>query len=128
MEEFVEKLKQGATKVIGEAEKLTNKAVIKTGNLVTKTKFNYAISTNEGKIKDILAEVGRSVYDEFKNGNFFPQEVEEKLKVVDTLYEEIAELKGKIADMENTILCPECGAYTDGESAFCSKCGAKIKE
>lgn len=126
-EQFVEKIKQGADKVFTEAEKFAGSAVNKTGNLINKTKLNYAIGTNEGKIKDILAEIGKSVYNEYKNGSEFPEDIAEKLSCVDTLYDEIAELKAKIADMSNSVVCPECGEYCSADGDFCSKCGAKIK-
>lgn len=127
MDEFVEKIKKSAAKVFDEAEKFTNAAVAKTGGIVNKTKLNYAIGASEGKIRDILAEVGRSVYDEFKDGGEFPPEIDERLKAVDILYDEIAELRAKIADMQNSIICPACSAYNDVENIYCSKCGVKMR-
>ncbi len=126
-EQFVEKIKQGADKVFSEAERFAGSAVNKTNNIISKTKINYAIGANEGKIKDILAEIGKSVYDEYKNGSEFPEDIAEKLSSVDTLYDEISELKAKIADMNNSVCCPECGEYCPNTSEYCSKCGAKIK-
>ena len=127
MEDFVSKLKQTAGKVVTEAEKFASVAVSKTGNLVSQTKMNYTISSNEGKINEILAEVGKLVYDEFKQGSQVPDEIAEKFEIVDELFDEIAELKSKIADMKNAVICSECGEYNPVESTFCSKCGAQIK-
>lgn len=126
MDEFVEKLKQGANKVFGSAEKFTTAAVDKAGNMVEQTKLSYAIKVNEEKIKDIFAELGKRVYDEYCSGSEFPEEMNEKMKIVDTLNDEISEMKMKIADMKNTVICSACGAYNQSENVYCSKCGEKI--
>ena len=127
MDEFVEKLKQGANKVFGNAEKFTTAAVDKASNMVEQTKLNYAIKVNEEKVKDILAELGKSVYEEYCNGSEFPDDMNEKMQTIDTLKEEIAEMKAKIADMNNTTVCGSCGAYNHNDNIFCSQCGEKIK-
>lgn len=126
MEEFVSKLKTGATKVFESAEKITSNAISKTSTMVSKTKLNYAISANESKIKDIYAKLGKYVYDEYKAGSTFPDDIAEDLSTVETLYDEIDELKAKIADMENSTVCPECGAYNKNGAVYCSKCGEKL--
>lgn len=125
-EQFFNKLKMGADKVFSEAEKFAGNAVNKTSNLINKTKINYAVNANEEKIKDILAEVGKIVYNEFKSGSEFPEDISQKLSAVEELYDEVAELKAKIAENDNSILCPQCGEYCSKESEYCSKCGSKI--
>ncbi len=124
----MDKLKKGATKVFGEAEKFASAAVGKTGELVDQAKLNYAINSNEGKIEDIFAEVGKIVYDEYKNGDIYNAEITEKLKTVDMLAEEIDELKVKIALLKKSVICPDCGAYNANSNEFCSKCGAELSE
>ena len=126
MEEFVEKLKQEATKMVKEAEKITTNVVEKTGNMVSKTKINYAISSNNGKIKDLLAEIGQVVYDEYKNGSEFPEAIAEKLALIDNIYDEIDGLKAKIADVDNSVVCPNCKSFNRPDSSYCTKCGTKI--
>lgn len=127
MEDFVSKLKQTAGKVVAEAEKLTSVAVSKTGNLVSQTKMNYTINSNEGKIKEIFSEIGRYIYDEYKKGAEVSEDILEKFEIVDEMFDEINELKTKIADMKNAVICEECGEYNSQESTFCSKCGAQLK-
>ena len=126
MEEFVEKLKHEATRMVKEAEKLTSNVVEKTGNVVSKTKINYAISSNNGKIKDLLAQIGQVVYDEYKNGSEFPDTIAEKLTLIDNIYDEIDELKAKIADVDNSVVCPNCKNFNKADSVYCAKCGSKI--
>jgi len=126
MEDFVSKIKKGAKKAFGEAEKFTSAAVTKTGNAVNQTKMNYAINGNEDKIKNILSEIGAIVYEEYKSGCEFPENIDVKLKAVENLYDEIAELKAKIAEMNKTVVCPKCGNYIASDSVFCANCGFKI--
>ena len=126
MEEFVSKLKTGAVKVFEGAGKVTNTAISKTGTMVNKTKLNYAISSNESKIKDIFAKLGKYVYDEYKAGSEFPEEIANELSLAEGLFDEIDELKAKIADMENAVVCPKCGIYNKNDAEFCSKCGNKL--
>lgn len=126
MEEFVEKLKKEATKMVKEAEKLTSNVVEKTGNMVSKSKINYAISANEGKIKELLAEIGQVVYNEYKNGSEFPEEIAEKMQLIDNIYDEIDELRTKIADVDNSILCDSCKSFNKAGSVYCAKCGSKL--
>ena len=127
MDEFVEKIKSGAAKVFTEAEKFTNSAVEKTSSVVNQTKLNYAVGVNEKKIKDVFAQIGKAVYDEYKNGGECPEAIADDLKLIDSLYDEIAELKAKIADMKNSVVCSKCGAYNTNESIFCSQCGEKLQ-
>lgn len=126
MDDFVEKIKQGAAKVFDEAEKVTNAAVNKTGSVLNQTRVGYAINASEAKIKALCAEIGNFVYDEYKRGNEFPEDINERLKKIDSLYEEINELKLKLADLKNSKICPSCNAFNDNENTYCAKCGEKI--
>lgn len=126
-EQFFGRIKQGADKVFSEAEKFAGAAVNKTTGLINKTKINYAISANEEKIKDILAEVGKIVYDEFESGSEFPEEMGQKLSIVKELKDEVEELRAKIADADGKTPCPSCGAYCSDDGEYCSKCGEKIR-
>lgn len=127
MEEFIEKVKNGASKMFAEAEKLTGTATQKTGAFVSRAKLNYAVTANENKIKDICEDIGKSVYEEYKSGSEFPEPIAEKLKEIDTLYDEVTELKTKIADLKNSVICGECGEYNSAEGTYCSKCGVRLK-
>lgn len=127
-EQFMGRIKKEADKVFSEAEKFAGKAVNKTNNLISKTKLNYTIGSNETKIKDILAQIGKAVYDEYKNGSEFPEDISQKLKTVDLMYEENAQIKSKIADMDNSVMCGVCGEYCDKNAVYCSKCGAEINK
>lgn len=128
MEDFIKKMKNEASKVIGEAGKLTGTAVEKTGSFVNCAKLNYVVGANENKIKEIYAEIGKFVYVEYKSGNQIPESILEKMQEIDILYDEINELKTKIADLKKSVICTECGEYNNGENVFCSKCGSKLKD
>ena len=128
MEEFVEKLKHGALKLKKEAGKLTGEVVQKTKETIDKTKYNYSISTAETRKKQILQELGAKLYEEYKNGAEFDGEVKEKCIQIDSIIEEIDEFKNQIAQINNSVVCPKCGALVNEKAVFCDKCGLKLDE
>lgn len=128
MEDMFNKVKQGAAKAIDEAEKFTKSAVKKTKGAIDQTKLKYTVSEIEDKIKDILAQMGTVIYNEYKDGAEFNEELSEKCTQIDSFYKEIEEIKAKIAELKNSTVCPSCGAMVGDEDSYCPKCGAKKGE
>ena len=126
MDEFLEKLKNGAIRVRDEAGKIAETAVSKTKEVVDKTKCNYAISGIEKKIDVIMISLGEVLYSEYKDGAVFDDEIVDKCRQIDDLIEEINAVKSKMAEMGDVISCANCGEIVPSESAFCPKCGNKI--
>jgi len=128
MDDMFNKVKQGAAKAIDEAEKFTKCAVKKTKGAIDQTKLKYTVSEIEDKIKDVLAQMGTVIYNEYKNGAEFNEDIAEKCAQLDSFYDEISEIKAKIAELNNSTVCPNCGAMIGAEDFFCPKCGAKKSE
>lgn len=128
MEDMINKVKLGAAKAIDEAEKFTKNAVKKTKDVIDQTKYKYTISEIETKIKDVLAELGASIYNEYKEGSEFDDDIAQKCSQLDEFYQEIEEIKTKIAQLTKTTVCKNCGALINNESVFCPKCGAKKED
>lgn len=126
MDDFLNKVKEGATKVFSEAEKFTNAAVNKTKTVVDKTKYNYTISGIETKIHEILKELGAKIYGEYKNGAEFDADILENCAQIDSLKQEIADIRAKIAEIDSAAICKSCGEIVSEGSLYCSKCGEKI--
>ena len=126
MEDIFNKLKKGAIQVKDEAEKFTKDAVDKTKKVIDRTKYNYTVSEAEGRIKNILAELGRKLYEEYKDGAEFDEDISEKCEKIDEIQKDIDEIKQKIAETHNGKICSECGAIIDDDDTFCKKCGNKI--
>lgn len=125
MSEFFDKVKSGANKMLDEVAKVAKTASQKTNNAVTQTKLSYSAHETEGKIKSIYAEMGKKVYDACKAGGEIP-DFAESIEKIDKMYEEIAELKAKIAELKESVQCEKCGEYTKAGSKFCPKCGAAL--
>ena len=125
MSDILNQLKQGAEKLINNAEKISKTAVKKTKDTIDQTKLKYTVSETEDKIKDILAEMGERIYTEYKNGRELDEDLSEKCRLVKSLYEEINDLKAKIAELNDSVVCPVCGSMMSKEACFCPKCGNK---
>ena len=125
MEDMLNKVKQGAAKAIDGAEKLTKTAVKKTKDVLDKTKYKYSVSEIDDNITKVLAELGRTLYNEYKNGAGFEGDVLKNCEQIDAYYAEIDEIKAKIAELSNSGICKNCGAEVLQDAAFCSKCGEK---
>lgn len=125
MDEFVNKVKQGAIKVKDEAEKFANVAVEKTKVVIDRTKYNYSISGLETKMNEILCQLGEKLYGEYKNGSEFDEEISAKCAQIDVIKKEINEFKTKIAEAQNCDICAECGEFVANNALYCPKCGTK---
>lgn len=127
MNDILNKLKRGVMQVKDEAEKLTKDTVDKTKKVIDRTKYNYTISELESRIKDILAELGKKLYDEYENGAEFDGEIKDNCQKIDELKNEINEIKLKITQTTNTKICTDCGSLIDKDDSFCKKCGNKAE-
>ena len=70
MEELFDKIKDGATKTKDAASRLAKEVAKRTSNAITSTKLSYSINEANNKIKDIYAEIGKSIYEKYLKGEF----------------------------------------------------------
>lgn len=127
MEEVFDKIKEQANKAKDGAVQVTKSVLEKTNSFVNQTKLKFSISEAENKIKDVYAEIGKCVYENYHNTGVVVDGTEEKISKIDDIYDEIAELKKQLSELKDGEKCPSCGEYNDSDDLFCSKCGAKIK-
>lgn len=128
MDGIFDKVKTSLSKAKNEAGKYSKVAIQKTSNLVSQTKYSFAVNDAENKIVAVMAEIGEYVYSEYLQGSEFPAEIAEKCENVDRLKEEIASLKEKIADLKDATVCTSCGEYNNSENVYCAKCGNKLHD
>ncbi len=128
MDNFLGKIKTNFSKAKDEAEKYSKLAIQKTSNLVSQTKYNFAVNDAENKIVTVMAEIGEYVYSEYLSGAEFPADVAAKCEDIDALKEEIASLKERIADLKDATVCSSCGEYNSSENIYCAKCGEKLRQ
>lgn len=123
MSDFMDTLKDKAGKFLKGAESVTKTTIKKTSESVNTLKLNYSIKEVENSIDGILKDLGKMIYDEYKNGAEFTGIYLDNCEKIDEYYEEIEILKTKIAETNNKRLCPNCGKYNEADSNFCSDCG-----
>jgi hypothetical protein len=126
MEEILEKLKSGADKLKKGAKKVTKQVVRKTNDAVSQTKINFAINETESKVTEIYENMGRNIYREYLKSGEAEESMIESCIQIDKLFEEIDDLKEKIAELKQSVKCTECGEYNKNGAAYCSTCGAQL--
>ena len=126
MDEIFGKIRGGATKAKDGATKIAKEVAKRTTNAITHTKLTFAVNETQNKIKDIYGEIGKNLYAKYLDGEDCGEEFADSFDQLDKLMEEVEALNSKIAELKNSLKCPECGAYNPNESDFCAKCGAHL--
>lgn len=126
MDDFFDKLKDGAGKAKDGAERLAKEVAKRTSNAITHTKLSFAINEAQNKVKDTCSEIGKLVYKKYLDGEAFPEEFSPLLSQIDALMEEESILTQKLNELKNNIVCTDCGAKNAAGSKFCSSCGQTL--
>ena len=114
-EDILNKAKRGA-ELVGQ----------KTGDFVEVTKLKMAASDVEKEIAATFEGLGRLIYDAQKSDEDVSEMVEDCVSSIDELQEAAEAIREQIYAYKNMNRCVACGAVTDKEAAFCSKCGAPL--
>ena len=125
MNDVMEKIKGQASKLKDGAVKLTRKVVGKTNNVVDQTKVKFAISDVTGKINDVYTKIGEELYKSRTDGTSAPDFAAEYEKL-DSLHDEVRDLKAQLSELKETKQCPNCSTYNDRDNEYCSKCGTYL--
>ena len=127
MEELFDKIKDGATKTKDAASRLAKEVAKRTSNAITSTKLSYSINEANNKIKDIYAEIGKTMYEKYlDNGD--ESDFASEFEKISVLMQDIEILETKKAELKNVLRCAECGTLNPTTSEYCAKCGAKLAE
>lgn len=126
MDEIFDKIKDGASKAKDGATKLAKEVAKRTSNVITHTKLTFAVNEAQNKIKDIYGEIGKTLYAKHLDGIECGEEFADSFEQIDKLMDEIEALNSKIAELKNSLKCPECNAFNPIEADYCSKCGAHL--
>jgi len=126
VDKLIDTIKKGLSIAVTEAGKITKTVAGKTNNFVDVTKLNLALNEAEKKVSALYEKIGETVYGKYAEGELNCNEFDEILKEIDAFKAEQESLKAQIAELKNSITCPECGANNDKGSEFCSKCGSKL--
>lgn len=85
-------------------------------------KLKLDIKAKEEELNKAYIVLGKKYYDMHKEAELPEQEITN----ISTLLNEIADLKEEVVKTQGACSCPACGATLPQNTAFCSKCGAKI--
>lgn len=111
-------------KTIGDS---ASNAAKKSVDMIEVGKLNLSIQSEENKIKEIKAEIGQIILSKFEQGTQVDPEVLEACGRILVIKNNIAETQKKILKLKNIPLCLNCGSAVTPNSAFCTKCGAKLQ-
>jgi len=100
-------------------------AAKKSSNLVEITKINMTISGEEDKIKAVYAEIGALLQKKHESGEEVSEDLLPYCKQIDDINANIEDLRNKIIELKNVVICTGCGAELSTEITFCPKCGTK---
>ena len=81
------------------------------------------------KIEKIYNEIGKTVYNEVKDGrDVSKEEITEKCEEISKYKDEIEKLQSEILTLKKVVKCSNCGEDLDLGDTFCYKCGTKQPE
>lgn len=96
----------------------------KATNLSEELKIKGKISEIKDKIEEIYTEIGKTVYEEVKDGKDVSKgAVVSKCEEISRKKDEIAKLETQLLTIKKAKKCVGCGTELDLEDDFCSKCG-----
>ncbi len=126
MEDFLEKVKDQASKAKTGAAKLGKQVYEKTNTAIAVTKLSFAIGETESKIKEAYEAIGKIVYENYMENGEAYDFIKESCEAITELFKEKEALDAKKAELKEAVKCPECGKFNKSEAVYCSSCGARL--
>ena len=130
MNSFFKDLGKIISEKAGEVAKKTGEVadvvVKKTEQTVEVQKIKAQIHTMERNNERDYKDIGKMIYDKFKNGEGADAEYIELCDAIAEREAAIAKAKEEIAKVKGLDVCPECEAHVEPDATFCPKCGAKV--
>jgi len=96
----------------------------KTKDFAETTKIGIQISQDEGKVKDLYAELGKIYYKKFAANP--GEEFLAAFNEIAAIQLRINEAKAQLQQIKGSKICEVCGAEIPANVAFCGSCGAKV--
>ena len=97
-----------------------------TRNFADVTKLKKSISDYEKQIAGLYTVIGKAYYEKHKDEA--DAENKENIVKINSLFEQINELKLQIKEIEGFVKCPNCGSDVPADASFCNHCGGKIQK
>lgn len=101
----------------------------KAANLSEELKLKGKINDLKDKIEVLYTEIGKTVYNEVKDGkDVSKEEIMEKCEEISKHKDDIEKIQADILALKKVIKCANCGEELDLGDTFCYKCGTKQPE
>jgi predicted phage tail protein len=107
--------------VAEEVEKKTREAVELSRLRMEKIQVRSDIRKN-------YESIGEMVYAEYRSREDNSDVIDIFKKEIDREYDRLNEITGRIRKLRNRAQCPACGAQNEIDAAYCSHCGAEMKD
>lgn len=117
----IDDIAKGASGAVSYASK-------KTGELTALAKLKFSLQAEKGRLSDCYTEIGKLYYQFIKDGEDPSAEIATYVTAVDTSKAKIAELRAKIAELQDNVICPNCDTKVPKNFAFCPSCGKKMEK
>lgn len=126
MSNFFDKVKEGAASAAAATGKAVKGASNSAKKMAETAKLKHEISGLEDKTAGVFREIGELFYTR-SNGEADEAYAELFAKVAE-IRKEIEQKQADLSQLENSVSCPSCGKRVKSSAAFCSFCGAKVKQ
>lgn len=127
-EELGEKIGMTAEMVNNKAEEVVGLVGAKAGEAVELQKLKNQIRILEKSNENDLADLGRLVYEKFKDGEVLDDEAVGLCEAIQNREVSIAEYQQKVSDVKGDVLCERCGKVLAKGMTYCPYCGEKAPE
>lgn len=132
MKEFLETLGKKITETAEAVGKKTGDVVEsvsqKTGEIVEEQKMKSQIRTLEKGNNRDFSDIGKMIYEQFKNGKVVDLQFVELCEAIEKREEAIEVFKKQIADLKGLDICSSCQASLEKDAVYCPKCGKPVNE
>lgn len=112
--------------ILDSAKNVFEKTGEKAEEIIDKGKTQVRIMKLRSELRNCYTRLGLRVYNKSKAGEDFCSDIEIKIHEIDTLREQIADLKEQSELIKYSKKCKNCGSYNDKEDEFCLDCGATL--
>jgi len=111
-------------KTISEKAEVVSK---KTEDAVEITKIKNQIRVMERSNERDLQDIGKMVYEQFKQGKPVDTAFVELCEAIEDREEAIEDYNKQVADIKGMDICKNCKEHLDASVVFCPKCGTKVE-
>ena len=96
-----------------------------TKNFADVTKLKKNISDYDKQITELYTIIGKSYYEHHKDDT--DAEDKDSILKINSLVEQVDNLKQQIREIEGFKKCPNCGGDVSATALFCNYCGSKME-